>query len=348
MDGDRTGFRRIARASPKHVARQSEHTRPGSSSKNWHALAHSFNDMAARLKTSFDDLVGEVETRKRRERELEESDVSCAPARAGSSSSPSTPPRSASGTGDVQRDRLVWDDSLSRLSGVEPGGFTGTYAACVQMPPAGGRSHTQPPTSKVPADRGEPRIGLQDTDEATAQSAPSAVSGRRSTMPTGRAVRMVGVNRDVTPSLITAEQEREQLVRGAGAGLPGTPRSAGREPHDGEFAPAKEAAESANRAKSAFLANMSHEIRTPMNAILGYAQLLERDRNLGEDQRQKVDIIHSSGSHLLTLINDILEMSKIRRGAAATLRPRAVRRPRADARRCSGCSGSSRSTRAWS
>ena len=51
-----------------------------------------------------------------------------------------------------------------------------------------------------------------------------------------------------------------------------------------------------------------------MNAILGYAQLLRRDPDLGEEQKQKIDIIHSSGDHLLTLINDILEMSKIEAG----------------------------------
>jgi signal transduction histidine kinase/DNA-binding response OmpR family regulator len=77
---------------------------------------------------------------------------------------------------------------------------------------------------------------------------------------------------------------------------------------------AKEAAESASHAKSTFLANMSHEIRTPMNAILGYAQLLGRERELDDQQKRKIAIIHASGSHLLALINDILEMSKIEAG----------------------------------
>jgi CheY-like chemotaxis protein/anti-sigma regulatory factor (Ser/Thr protein kinase) len=61
---------------------------------------------------------------------------------------------------------------------------------------------------------------------------------------------------------------------------------------------------------------MSHEIRTPMNAILGYAQLLRRDPDLGDEQKHKIGIVHSSGAHLLTLINAILEMSKIEAGRA--------------------------------
>jgi PAS domain S-box-containing protein len=77
---------------------------------------------------------------------------------------------------------------------------------------------------------------------------------------------------------------------------------------------ARDAADTANRAKSAFLANMSHEIRTPMNAILGYTQLLQRDPRLEGKQLEHLASLSRGGEHLLQLINDVLEMSKIEAG----------------------------------
>jgi PAS domain S-box-containing protein len=81
-----------------------------------------------------------------------------------------------------------------------------------------------------------------------------------------------------------------------------------------ELQTAMETAEAANRAKSTFLANMSHELRTPLNAILGFTQLMARDLALSIENREYLGIINRSGEHLLNLINDILEMSKIEAG----------------------------------
>jgi len=74
---------------------------------------------------------------------------------------------------------------------------------------------------------------------------------------------------------------------------------------------AKESAEQANRVKSTFLANMSHELRTPLNGVLGYAQILMADTTLSQSQKAGLEVITRSGNHLLNLINDVLDISKI-------------------------------------
>jgi signal transduction histidine kinase/CheY-like chemotaxis protein len=87
---------------------------------------------------------------------------------------------------------------------------------------------------------------------------------------------------------------------------------------------AMERAEVANRAKSAFLASMSHELRTPLNAILGYTQILKRDKGLTAPQQTGISTIQQGGHHLLALINDVLDLSRVEAGKME-FHPKAVR-----------------------
>jgi PAS domain S-box-containing protein len=123
---------------------------------------------------------------------------------------------------------------------------------------------------------------------------------------TGEIVAVSGMLRDITERK-QAEDELQALNQSLEQRIQDRTR---------ELEAAREAALSASRAKSTFVANMSHEIRTPMNAILGFTQLLKRDPALTTSQSERLDIISRSGEHLLDIVNDILEMSKIEAGSA--------------------------------
>ncbi|NEQ80253.1 MAG: PAS domain S-box protein [Moorea sp. SIO2I5] len=112
---------------------------------------------------------------------------------------------------------------------------------------------------------------------------------------------------DVLLSAIAEQDELGQVLRSLAVMVDVTARNRAQ----AALQDAKEAAEVANRAKSEFLANMSHELRTPLNGIFGYTQILKNSKTMAPEELKGVHIIHQCGSHLLTLINDILDLSKI-------------------------------------
>ncbi|MET3133215.1 signal transduction histidine kinase [Oxalobacteraceae bacterium GrIS 1.11] len=123
----------------------------------------------------------------------------------------------------------------------------------------------------------------------------------------GRPVRMVGTNYD-----ITAHKQAELELRRHRHHLEDLV-----EERTGALSVAVAQAQAANRAKSVFLANMSHELRTPLNSVIGFSRLMADSPRLLADEKRNLAIIHRAGNHLLTLINDILELSKIEAGRLA-------------------------------
>jgi PAS domain S-box-containing protein len=122
--------------------------------------------------------------------------------------------------------------------------------------------------------------------------------------PRGEPQFLLGISRDITEHKRADEELRRYRERLEEMVLART----------AELAVAKEHADAANQAKSDFLAHMSHELRTPLNGILGYAQILGRDQSLDQRQIDGLRVIQRCGEHLLTLINDILDMAKIEAG----------------------------------
>jgi signal transduction histidine kinase/DNA-binding NarL/FixJ family response regulator len=200
---------------------------------------------------------------------------------------------------DIVNNILVWDDQMYRLYGITSDKFSGAYPAW--------RAGLHPDDRE----RGDLEIQMAlrgekefDTEfrvlwpDGTIHDIRALALIQRDAG--GHPLRMTGTNWEVTVVKQTERAliEANRLFSAAAA-------------------QAKELATNAtqeNRAKSRFLAHMSHEIRTPLNAILGFSQLLQQDQGLALSQKQRVGIINSSGEHLLALLNDILELSKIEAG----------------------------------
>jgi two-component system, sensor histidine kinase and response regulator len=269
------------------------------------ALADSFNHMAARLEASFQELVREVEVRKKRERELEASE-----SRLRVSENRVRLAVQAASVGiwdwDVPSGGLIWDESMCRLYGLDAADFGGTIQAWERCIVPEDAERTLADVNA--AFRGEREFAAEFRIRRPDGSV-RMIRGRGDVFrdAEGNALRMIGINWDVTEQRETEQELRrhrdhlEELVR----------------ERTDQLTSAKEQADAANRAKSAFLANMSHEIRTPMNAILGFGQLMRRDASLSPRDRERVGKILTSGEHLLELINNVLDMSKIEAGGIA-------------------------------
>jgi signal transduction histidine kinase/ActR/RegA family two-component response regulator/HAMP domain-containing protein len=179
-------------------------------------------------------------------------------------------------------DNFFCSDETFRIFGVIPHQFDMTYEAFLNVIHPGDREMVQNAVHAALYEKMDfnvdYRIVLPNDSERVVHS-----EGQVTYDTSGQPVRMIGIVQDIT--------ERKQAMI--------------------ELETAILSAETANRAKSEFLANMSHELRTPLNAILGFSQLMRRDPGISPEQLTNLETIGRSGEHLLSLINDVLEFSKI-------------------------------------
>jgi len=216
----------------------------------------------------------------------------------------------------IHTDRMVWDEQMHRLYGVADG-HTGPHRSAVENwmlmvhPDDAVPLHELLTRALAGAGDFDSEYRVRWPDGSLHYLHGEAVIFRD---PDGSPARMVGVCYDVTEQK-TAEQELrrhrihlEDLV---------TERT-------NALSVAVRQAQAANQAKSIFLANMSHELRTPLNSVIGFSRLMADSKHMLPEEKRNLAIIHRSGEHLLTLINAILELSRIEAGRA-TLQTEAVR-----------------------
>lgn len=186
---------------------------------------------------------------------------------------------------DLEKNELTWSDETYRIFGLKPQEFSATYEAFVE------------------------RVYPDDRD-AVNEAYSRSIETKEQYEIDHRVIRPNGEIRYVHERCEHRFDDKGNIIGSIGTVLDVTKQHESEQ----ELRTAKEKAEAANEAKSIFIANMSHELRTPMNAILGFSQLMARDENLTSEQQRSISIINNSGAHLLAMINEILDLSKIESG----------------------------------
>ncbi len=274
---------------------------PGTKLEELDALGGSFNAMAAKLKTSFDDLVGEISTRKSREQELKESET-----RLRLSEERLKLAIDAASLGiwdwDVERDRLVWDDSMYRLYGVRKEEFSGAFDAWSKcLVPEDVARAKEDVEAALRGDR-------EFSSDFKVQRADGAIRIIRGTAQIiraadGRPVRMVGINRDVT-DLINAERERVRATEAV------------------QEAQAELAQVARLTTMGELSASIAHEISQPLAAVISYGNgalrwLAQAPPNL-EETRAAIKGVVEAGNHAGEVFARIRELLKHRKPEYAT------------------------------
>lgn len=185
---------------------------------------------------------------------------------------------------DIPSGDLFWTETISPLFGYAPGELDTSYSNFINAVHPDDRQRVQDAVSAAVEHNAPYDIDHRVVwPDGTVRWVNEKGAVQRDAQ--GKAITMLGVVQDIQR---TKEFEMELMI-------------------------ARQAAESANRAKSEFLSSMSHELRTPLNSILGFSQLLLADP-LNDDQRESVDLIYRAGQHLLQLVNDVLDLAKLDSG----------------------------------
>lgn len=221
---------------------------------------------------------------------------------------------------DLIKNRLVWSDEIFRMFEVDKARFSASYDAFLNAIHPDDRdavnaAYTHSLGTRTPYSITH-RLRMRDGTIKWVQEQCASFFDA-----VGTPLRSVGTVQDITERVVAEETLRrsEEQLRELNESLERRIAERTR-----ELQQAKDAAESANRAKSEFLSRMSHELRTPLNAMLGFAQLLQLDPN-GSESADQIAEIRYAGMHLLDLINDLLDLARIESGKlAAVITPVAI------------------------